>query len=315
MYDTLSLSIEPSDIVFNKLLNSLDNPKPKRNLHTGINETTGHLANMRVWFCDTFPQKLKITGSLAKFHYGDNLQKLTRSETEQAIQKLSETLTVDMKQAKVQRLDIGANFVLSKPCAEYQACLGEIPRMKRSTLTSAQGEGVYFQNSKRTLAIYNKVKDCQKLRQPIPEVFQGRHVLRYELRYMKNISAQLKLQTVTAQDLYSEIFYIDILNRWRDCYFSINKNEGYRMRDDIDIEKPKDLINYFAAIGIQQLGGTGKVLELLKVSQQSGKLTKQRAYSLRNKVHEITTIPKLVEPNNSIKELDSKVEKATAHYR
>ena len=179
--------------------------------------------------------------------------------------------------------------------------------MKRSTLTSAQGEGVYFQNSKRTLAIYNKVKDCQKLRQPIPEVFQGRHVLRYELRYMKNISAQLKLQTVTAQDLYSEIFYIDILNRWRDCYFSINKNEGYRMRDDIDIEKPKDLINYFAAIGIQQLGGTGKVLDMLDISRQSGKLSKMQAHRLRAKVNEITSTPELVEPNDCIKELDKKV--------
>ena len=132
---------------------------------------------------------------------------------------------------------------------------------------------------------------------------------------MKNIPVQFKGQTITAETLYSKPFYNKILNWWRESYFAISRNEGYRMRDDIDIEKPKDLINYFAAIGIQQLGGTGKVLKLLKVSQQSGKLTKQRAYSLRNKVHEITTIPKLVEPNNSIKELDSKVEKATAYYR
>ena len=103
MYDTIHFSLQASSIDFNKLLHSLENPKPKKNLHTGTNETAGNLANLKVWFADTFPQKLTVKGSLAKFHYGDNLQKLTRRETEQAIQKLSETLTVDMNQAKVQR--------------------------------------------------------------------------------------------------------------------------------------------------------------------------------------------------------------------
>lgn len=218
-----------------------------------------------------------------------------------------------MKQAKVQRLDLGANFIMDRPCCEYQSILNECPRMQRSTL-SAKSNSLYFKNGQRTIILYDKIADCQRLKEPIPEVFEGRHVLRYELRYKKNLPSQLKRKAVTAQTLYSEIFYIEILNNWKKSYDSISRNEGYRMRDNIDIYKPKDLLRHFAAIGIQQLG-TGQVINMLETSRQSGKLSKMQVHRLKNTVRQITSTPELVEPNDCIKELDKKIKRAVFSYR
>jgi len=265
VYDTINLYLETSGIHIQDLLIKLDWYKePKVGIRSGKltvegvieNQTTENrnIGKMYIRFSDTYPQKLSVSGSLAKFHYGDNLQKLTRSETQKAIEKLSERLSVNLKPAKVQRLDLGANLIMNRPCSEYQSLLNEVPRMLRSTVSS-KSNSVYFKNSQRTIILYDKIEDCRRLKEEIPELFKGRNVLRYELRFMKDIPVQFKGQTITAETLYSELFYIEILKRWRESYFAISRNEGYRMRDDIDIEKPKDLINYFAAIGIQQLGG------------------------------------------------------------
>jgi hypothetical protein len=173
---------------------------------------------------------------------------------------------------------------------------------------------VYFKNSQRTIILYDKIEDCRWLKEEIPELFRGRNVLRYELRFMKNISVQFKGQTITAETLYSEPFYIEILNRWRESYFAISRNEGFKMKEDIDIHKPQDLLKHFAAIGIQQLG-TGKVLDMLDNSRQSGKLTKMQVHRLKAKINEITSTPELVEPNDCIKELDKKVNREVLCYR
>ena len=86
------------------------------------------------------------------------------------------------------------------------------------------------------------------------------------------------------------------------------------MKEDIDIHKPQDLLKHFAAIGIQQLG-TGKVLDMLDTSRQSGKLSKMQVHRFKAKVNEITSTPELVEPNDCIKELDKKVNRAILYYR
>ena len=324
MYDSIILYLETSGIQIEDLLIKLDwYNEPRQGIHSGKLTVVGGIENqstenrnigkMSIRFSDTYPQKLSVSGSLAKFHYGDNLQKLTRSETQKAIEKLSERLSVNLKPAKVQRLDLGGNLIMNRPCSEYQSLLNEVPRMLRSTVNS-KSNSVYFQNSQRTIILYDKIEDCRWLKVEIPELFRGRNVLRYELRFMKNISVQFKGQTITAETLYSEPFYIEILDRWRESYFAISRNEGFKMKEDIDIHKPQDLLKHFAAIGIQQLG-TGKVLDMLDNSRQSGKLSKMQVHRLKAKINEITSTPELVEPNDCIKELDKKVNREVMCYR
>ena len=112
MYDTIILYLETSGIQIEDLLIKLDwHNEPRQGIHSckltvegGIeNQTTENrnIGKMYIRFSDTYPQKLSVSVSLAKFHYGDNLQKLTRSETQKAIEKLSERLSVNLKPAKV----------------------------------------------------------------------------------------------------------------------------------------------------------------------------------------------------------------------
>ena len=324
MYDTINLYLETSGIHIQDLLKKLDWYKePKVGIRSGKLTVVGGIENqstenrnigkMYIRFSDTYPQKLSVSGSLAKFHYGDNLQKLTRSETQKAIEKLSERLSVNLKPAKVQRLDLGANLIMNRPCSEYQSLLNEVPRMLRSTVSS-KSNSVYFINSQRTIILYDKIADCRRLKEEIPELFKGRNVLRYELRFMKDIPVQFKGQTITAETLYSELFYIEILKRWRESYFAISRTQGYRMKDDIELKKPRDLLLYYAAKGIAQEGVT-EVLSMLDTSRQGGKLDKMQCYRLKKQIKEITGQPELIEPNDCIKELDKKVNREVLCYR
>ena len=95
----------------------------------------------------------------------------------------------------------------------------------------------------------------------------------------------------------------------RDVELQFADHEG-----DIEIKKPQELLKHFAAIGIQQLG-TGQVLDMLETSRQSGKLSKMQAHRFKHAVKVITSTPELVEPNDSIKELDKKVNRAVMCYR
>ncbi len=214
MYDTIKLYLETSGIQIEDLLIKLDwYNEPRQGIHSGKLTVVGGIENqstenrnigkMYIRFSDTYPQKLSVSGSLAKFHYGDNLQKLTRSETQKAIEKLSERLSVNLKPAKVQRLDLGGNLIMNRPCSEYQSLLNEVPRMLRSTVNS-KSNSVYFKNSQRMIILYDKIEDCRRLKVERPELFRGRNVLRYELRFMKNISVQFKGQTITVRSTVIE---------------------------------------------------------------------------------------------------------------
>ena len=60
-------------------------------------------------------------------------------------------------------------------------------------------------------------------KEPIPELYQNRNVLRFEQRYSKRIATQLKIGEVTGASLYDEKFYINVLDRWRCSYMAIQK--------------------------------------------------------------------------------------------
>jgi len=54
-------------------------------------------------------------GSLCKFHLGDNFKTLSRSETQKAIEQLSDTLHLPIEKACVSRIDIAQNFIVQNP--------------------------------------------------------------------------------------------------------------------------------------------------------------------------------------------------------
>ena len=57
-------------------------------------------------------------------------------------------------------------------------------------------------------------KRAKSKRQPIPELFQNRNVLRYEQRHKDNLSKTFNVEYVTASMLYDEMFYKNVIDKW-----------------------------------------------------------------------------------------------------
>ena len=272
----------------------------------------GNLNNLRVNVSQT---GLTVKGSLARFHYSNNLERLTRQSTQDAIAHLSDVLHLPMKDAKVYRLDAGSNLIMQRPVGEYLSMLGDTQHFKRSTVSNLGGASLYFTNSRRCLTFYDKVAEMQKHKNLIPNIFHGKNVLRYESRLTQRLASQLKLKSVQAFQLYNEQFYMMVLDAWKKAYFSIPKIKKLKMSDSVEVTNVKDLMNQLALIGLNQLGGEQKILEMFKHAKQAGTIDKEKHKRLRDKVEELVSTPEAFEPNECIEELDRKIEQSVRHYR
>ena len=79
-------------------------------------DISGHLQNLRVSISDS---GVGVKGSLAKFYLNDNLQQLTRQDSQRAIELLSDTLQVPVSRAIVSRLDVAHNIMLDHPISSF----------------------------------------------------------------------------------------------------------------------------------------------------------------------------------------------------
>lgn len=277
----------------------------------GVCDTAGKLGNMRVSVND---RGCSISGSLCKFHHGDNMQRLTRQETKKAIEHLSDCLGLDLNQGRVYRLEVGENFVMKEPVSVYCSLCGDASRYSRSVMKMGRGEGLYYTNSLRSLYLYDKIGELKKKRVPIPELFNSRNVLRYEIRYTTRLPKQFSTTVLRCSDLYREDFYSKIVERWKGEYFSIQKQKQQRF----DMKKIKDartLKSQLALIGLDALGGEEVALEMLKNSRQSGELGKMQFHRLKAMVKELASDERLTVENDAILELDSKVRLAARYAR
>lgn len=178
---------------------------------------SGNVGNLKVSL-NRFQVKVK-DGSLCKWYLGSNFQTMGRQDTERAIEQLSDTLHLPMSKAVVTRIDVAQNFCTKHPPEVYFNHLGLLKYATRLQ----EPNGVYYSQTGGRLAFYDKNREQKTKREPIPELYEGRNVLRYEQRYTKRIARQLNVSEVTGALLYDEAFYIDLLNRWRQNYKNIEK--------------------------------------------------------------------------------------------
>ena len=132
-------------------------------------------------------------GSLCKWYLGDNFQTMGRGDVKRAIENLSDTLHLPMDKANVTRLDIAQNFIVKHPTDVYFNHLGILMHAQRLQ----QPDGLYYSQTGRRLVFYDKIKEQKNKREPVPELYAGRNVLRYEQRYTSRIATQLKTTEIT----------------------------------------------------------------------------------------------------------------------
>jgi len=259
---------------------------------------------------------IKLDGSLCKYYLGDNFQTLGRGDTKRAFEKISDTLRLPIDKATVYRLDIAQNFILKHPLENYFNHFGKLKYGGRSPITrDGEIEGMYYYQSKGLLVFYDKVKEQTVKRRHIPELYQNRNVLRYEQRYTKRLPKALNIENVTAATLYDEKFYIDVINRWRDNYFAIQKINDITLNPG-GMKTKTDLYNMGILALAEMFGGELNLISQIRENQNAGIITGKQAFDLKQAV---TSACKektgITAKNDCIMELDKKVVEAVKFYR
>ena len=175
--------------------------------------------------------------------------------------------------------------------------------------------GVYYSQTGGRLCFYDKNREQKSRREPIPELYEGRNVLRYEQRYTKRIASQFKVSEVTGAMLYDEAFYIGLLNRWEGAYMAIPKINDVSLNFQA-MKNTRQLYKMGVLSLIEQVGGQLQMIEQINEAQKRGELSKKQAFDLRKTINEACRIKDdLTVPNEAIKELDKKVSEAVKYYR
>lgn len=309
MFDTLKIYLRQDSVRDIDLL--AETPVFLENIteHCKNNEIyySGTLKNLRLYISE---RGVSIQGSLAKYYLSDNMQTLRRQDTEQAIQKLSDNLHLPVKEAQVSRVDFAHNFIMQYKPEVYYPHLGESQYFKRYS----QPESIRYENGSRTKLFYNKQAEAKSGGYRIPEVWTGKNVLRYEIRYRRRLAKQFKEPEVRARTLYEEQFYIKLTDRYVSDFKSIHKNA----KISLDIENMatvKDFWDQMALLMIEKIGQDGAV-DLVEELRAKEVFDKPEYYSrLKKQIRDKSNKFKASDSTPLIDELEGKISALRKCYR
>ena len=257
--------------------------------------------------------QVKVKGSICKYYLNDNLQTMGRGDTQRAFERLSDELHLPMSLATVHRVDVGQNFIMKSPTDVYLNHLGMLQNYKRCPMIEAGT--LYYTKRDEAICFYDKVKESRQSKEPIPELYQGRNVLRYEQRYIKRVASSLNVPEVTGSMLYDTTFYKGLISFWKDGYFAIKKINDITL--NFQAMKTKQELYKMGVLSlIERAGGEMEMIAQINEACKRGDLSKKQAFDLRRAVADACKQKEgLVTKNDCICELDKKVLDAIKFYR
>jgi hypothetical protein len=305
MYDNLDMTLikeqSPGVCFLDTIPQYLTSISNKGNNQFG-EYVTGYLDNLKVSISD---KRVKVyDSSLCKYFLGDNFKTLTRGDTKKAIQKISDTLHLPFHLSNITRIDFANNLVLKFSEKIYYPYLGEAQYYKRLP----QPNGLYYNNQLRQLVFYGKEYEQKVKRQPIPELYKNKNVLRYEIRFKKQLRQQFKKSEITARLLTDDAFFNSLVNRWKNEYLAIQKINS-KLINMKPTGSKKELAENLALYSILELGQS-QVLNKVKEWQVSGDISKKQAYDLRTFIKQLAKNPTDEKGNDLINELNKKIKEA-----
>jgi hypothetical protein len=310
MYDTtnfrlLADNVEGgfTDAVKGKVWDALDRPVMRNSSLNGEQYIEGWIGN---FFVRMFANVLILKGSLWKYTMGNQYDKMSLDDVRRAFLQLSKTLGLPMEKAWLTRLDFAQNMEVDHKPEAYNFYLGEASRYVRAEFKST----LYYQQNSKQNVFYDKNKQMRSDRdtaKEIPLQFCNRHILRFEIRFMKQVSKQLK-QNVTGETLMSREFYEKMLQIWESAYYAIQKRKDVAQLDSI--ENVKDFKQVVFAKGVQALGGISKMTQILKQKKLEGNWSKKQVDALKKALKDIADDPQANMTSPLIAELDRKISQA-----
>lgn len=311
MYDTVNLRLLQSEAGKVDFLSEipfyLDNVGEHN--FNGQVVITGDLNGLKISL-NGYLMKIK-EGSLCKWYLGSNLQTMGRGDIQRAIEKLSDTLHLPLDRATVTRLDIAQNIITKHPPNVYFNHLGVL----KYAIRLQEPNGIYYKQAGGRLCFYDKNREQKAQREPIPELYEDRNVLRYEQRYTNRIASRLKVDEVRGATLYNETFYISLLNHWQNDYKAIQKINDVTL--NFEAMRTKQQLYKMGVLSlVEQTGGQLQMIAQINEAQRRGDLSKKQAFDMRQAVNDACKIREgLTVPNEAITELDKKINEAIKFYR
>ncbi|WP_317195413.1 phage/plasmid replication domain-containing protein [Rufibacter roseolus] len=267
---------------------------------------TGHLNNCRAYLSES---GLFIKGSLPKFYLGDNLHTLNRSDSRRAFEMMEDTLHLPVRKATVTRVDAGLNLMTDYKPELYYPYLGPSSYYQRLT----QPKSISYKNGLRLKQFYNKIAESKSKGGPIPAIYQGRNVLRYEVSYMQRLPKQFNQALITPATLTEEGFYMGLIDKVLQEYEVIQK-VGLINMDTSKIKSPKDYLKQVLALTIQEKG-LDAFLHHVDLLRELDTFDKPEYYSrLRTEIKRLSKGPAADTPE-LIQELNKKVARVKQNYR
>jgi len=261
---------------------------------------SGKLGSLEVSISEN---RVKIkNSSLCKYYLGNSFQTLSRENAKSAVEKISDDIHLPFQIAEVTKIHLAQNFTMQFDERLYYKYLGQAQYYKRLE----QENGLYYNNPKKQLVFYGKLREQKAKKEPIPEYYKNSYLLRLEGRLNKRVSQQMNQPSITGKMLYDESFYGDLIKSYKKEYMSISK-----IALKIDKMKPtgsiKELIENFAHHTIMEIGQPN-VLGLIKEWQSKSHIDKHQAHKLRKGIIELCSITNSEELRNElIDELDKKI--------
>ena len=316
MYDTLNLRLYADDVGNNVSLveeipTYLDQITGEHN-YAGYVIVTGKLGTL-----DVSVSRLRVkvfNNSFAKYYFSDPYSVMGRKDMQGCLEKLSDELHLNMGKAEVCRLDFGQNFVMKADTNIYLQHLGELKRPTATRLP--QSDGLYYSGRNTQLAFYNKNREQSRQGNPIPELYKGRQVLRYEYRFLHRLPEELGVARVTANMLYEENFYMRLIDTWKKSFEAIQKINDINLNFDM-IRTKKELYRLSLLHLIEQRGGQMAFTNSVVEAAKKGKITAKQKHDLLGAIEDACKVDDsgLVVENETIKELEDKIKQATKFYR
>ncbi|MFR9556113.1 MAG: hypothetical protein SNH99_01855 [Rikenellaceae bacterium] len=307
MYDKLKLWVD-RDVIGDsmpQISSYLDGCKTVYDNTTGETRVYGSLDGLKV---TTNIGGVSIIGSLAKFYHNNNILPLDCASTELAMEMLSDRLHIDVNSAKISSLEFGTHFSMIEPVPRYIDLLGESPRLRRLRCTD---NTLYYRskgkNEYKVHTFYDKRAEVLKQGGVMPIDIDDENLLRFELRFNRQLNQQLNVSDLRGATLYDEAFYQAMVARYCNTYSSINKKRDLKTNIMDKIGTVTDAYEVLVAHLLNN-ANQDEITAFIEDLKRSKTFADPKSYSrLKAKIKSVASKVDLTETNDLIKELDTKI--------
>lgn len=297
MIDTIVAQLEYSNI-----RGILDHLKDHSTTNHGTYQTLkGWYRNLKIEIEISKEKKklIAIQGSLHKYSKGNNWSNFSFQEIKDSISQIEDDLLIPFSEAELFRVDIGANIHLAEKPHQYLINLDYLDGHKKSVIRNF--ETVYFRAHNRELAFYDKVREA---RHPFGKNSNA-NLLRYEYRFRRAISDQLKYDQIRIHFLKKRKFQKKLVGQWLSEYFNIHQNRDIIFKGEPVIP---NIRTFLSQVGIKKNGGLNKTLLLLEDSFKEYEKSSSHKSKVKKWLQKTYTSNTFL-TSKLLRELDKKIKK------